>query len=434
MSRKIYLLVDCNNFYVSCERVFDPHLRNHPVAVLTNNDGLMVSRSQEVKDLGISMCEPVFKCGDLIRKHKIVTLSSNYTLYADMSCRVMNAISSFGLDVEIYSIDEAFVSLSETNASSLRCSLADLGKQIKDRVYQWTGIPVSVGIAETKTLAKVANEFAKKIDELEGVLDLTTISSNQEIIDEYLRKTKVIDIWGVGRSLSSKLLNSRISNAFDLKKSDLKWVKKNMSISGVRTVLELRNISCISLSNVKDTPKSLVCSQSFAHDVSLRKEILEAISGFVANACERLRQNNCVCSIVQLFIYSNRFKNQGNVFGGSTFVRLPYATDLTTEILKHVLSKVDDILSSGVAYKKAGVCLSGIQEKDSLQFGIFDPCLQSSSRFNEKLINSIDKINKFWGRDTIKLAVQGVNNRWRMLREKLSQRYTTDWLELPVVS
>ncbi|MEA3357076.1 MAG: Y-family DNA polymerase, partial [Patescibacteria group bacterium] len=299
MNHSIFALVDCNNFYVSCERVFNPKLRNVPVAVLTNNDGLIIARSPEVKSLGINMGIPLFKIQDLIQKHNIQVFSSNYELYGDMSHRVMQTLSQFTSKIEIYSIDEAFLDLVDVHVKDYE----SYGQNIRKIVMQWTGIPVSVGIAKTKTLAKAANEFAKKNTQTNGVLDLS--HSRNSKVNEILMKIPVSDIWGIGRQYSKLLQRHNIKSALDLKRADQKWIRKKMTVTGLRTVLELNGQACLNLDEIQADKKRIASTRSFGNYVESIEEMSEAVSSYVSNACEKLRSQYSLASCITVFLRSN---------------------------------------------------------------------------------------------------------------------------------
>ncbi|MDQ1266391.1 MAG: Y-family polymerase, partial [Bacteroidota bacterium] len=290
-------LVDCNNFYASCERVFNPKLYGKPIVVLSNNDGIIVARSDEAKALGIKMGEPLFKIQDLVRRHNIQVFSSNYTLYGDMSCRVMRVLEQYSQDVEIYSIDEAFLSLWGME----RNDLTEYCRNIRNIVRQWTGITVSVGIAETKTLAKLANRIAKKNPKFGGVLNLI----GDPNIEEYLKITLVEDIWGVGRQYTKFLNNHGIKTAYDFVNSNDKWIKKNMTVMGLRTCFELRGIPCIKLEYAVPAKKAIVCSRSFGKPVIEKQELHEAVSLFTTRAAEKMRRQNSAASLLTVFLRTN---------------------------------------------------------------------------------------------------------------------------------
>lgn len=424
MRKSIYALIDCNNFYVSCERVFNPKLANIPVMVLSNNDGCVVARSSEVKAFGIKMAIPAFKCKDLIKKHNIRVFSSNYTLYADMSKRVMNTLQQFTPDIEIYSIDEAFLSFSNLYVKNLKA----YGQRIKNTVQKWTGIPVSIGIASTKVLAKAANELAKKDSDLNGVLDFTRLTSNQ--IDKYLEEIDLIDIWGIGRSISRKLNKIGIKTAKDLKYADSKWIRRKTSVQGERISLELRGIPCFRLDQYPKPNKSIISSRSFGKAVTRKADLSEAISMYVARAAEKLRSQGSFANIIIVYITTNRFKDEPQ-YSNAAYLKLPAPTSSTIDLTKYAQKGLARIFKSGFKYKKAGVILEGIQDDKNLQQNFFNNIAgQKRATF---LMKAIDKINNTFGQGTLRLASEGIKRSWRMKRSHLSKRYTTNWNELLVV-
>jgi DNA polymerase V len=287
--QRVYSLIDCNNFYVSCERVFNPKLEGKPVIVLSNNDGCVIARSNESKALGIGMGVPVFKCKDLIKKHKIQVYSSNYTLYADMSQRVMDTLAQFTSDVEVYSIDEAFLSLSEF----MSLNLTEYARDIRSTVKRWTGIPVSIGIGSTKTLAKVANKLSKRNPQYGGVFDITSHTQMNELLEQI----RVEDIWGIGRQYTKLLNQNGIYTALQLKNASDTWIRKHMSVSGLRTVWELRGISCIPLEEAPPSKKAIISSRSFGRPVESLEELKEAIASYISRASEKLRAQQSVTSV-----------------------------------------------------------------------------------------------------------------------------------------
>lgn len=298
--QKIFALVDCNNFYVSCERVFNPKLRGKPVIVLSNNDGCAVARSEEAKSIGVPMGAPVFMYQDLFRRHKVEMLSSNYTLYGDMSHRVMSTLSRFTPSMENYSIDEAFLDLSGFDHTNL----TEYAKEIQATVKRWTGIPVSIGIAPSKTLAKIANKLAKKNPMCKGVLDIT----NHPRLDDFLQSINLEDVWGVGRQYTKLLMRNRILTALDLKNASDFWVKKHMTIVGLRMVLELRGISCIELDELNEPKQEIIRSRSFGKSVTDLQELKEAVAFHTTRAAEKLREQHSIASYISAFIETNRFK------------------------------------------------------------------------------------------------------------------------------
>ncbi len=415
-------VVDCNNFYASCERVFNPKLQGKPIVVLSNNDGIIVARSEEAKALGIKMGEPLFKVEDIVKKHKVNVFSSNYVLYGDISHRVMATLEQFSPDVEIYSIDEAFINL----AGFKRKNLTEYSREIRETVYKWVGIPVSIGIAETKTLSKIANRVAKKDPKYNGVLNLYG-STN---IDEYLKITDVSDVWGVGHQYTKLLRKNNINSAFDLASTNDKWIKKNMTVMGLRTVFELRGIPCVSLENSPPAKKAIISSRSFGRYVETIEEIKEAVSLFVSRAAEKMREQHSACKLLTVFLRTNPFKKTPQYHNG-VLVRMPVPTDATSELTSYAMKGVEQIFKSGFLYQKVGVMLAGFEPVDRSQLGLFD----TENRIKlAKVTDTLDRINIEYGSRTLFYASSGIKRPWGTKSDMKSPRYTTDWENLPEVS
>ena len=416
---KVFALVDCNNFYVSCERVFNPKLEGKPVIVLSNNDGCAVARSEEAKAL-IPMGAPAHLYQDVIKKHNIAVYSSNYTLYSDMSERVMGILSQFTPEIEIYSIDEAFLNLT----GFINYNLTEYAKEIRATVKKWTGIPTSIGIGSTKTLAKIANKLAKKNRMCGGVFDITAHPRQ----DDFLRSVDVEDIWGVGRQYANLLKRNGIHTAFDLKNAPDHWIKKNMSIVGLRTVWELRGIPCIELEEVAEPNKQIIRSRSFGKPVESLEELKEAVSAHASRASEKLREQGLVASYISTFIETNRFKPEDPQYGNSAGWNLPEPTAYSPELIRYAIANLERIYKQGYRYKRAGVVLMGLVPQDQIQLNLLHSARPYSR--DKALMNSIDSINSHWGSDTIRLAASGIKQAWQMRRARLSRRFTTNWNEL----
>ncbi len=417
----IFALVDCNNFYVSCEKVFNPKLDGKPVVVLSNNDGCVIARSNEAKALGIKMGFPAFKYEDLLKKHSVVVYSTNYPLYADMSQRVMNTLTQFTPNMEIYSIDEAFLSLTGFTSKNL----IDYAKSIKNTVNKWTGIPITIGIGPTKTLAKTASKLAKKDPQYDSVLDIT----DHPNLDNLLDNIDVEDVWGVGRQYKKFLNRHDIYTALQLKNAPLEWIKTNMTVVGFRTVKELRGTSCITLEEIPAAKKGIMCTRSFGKAIESLEELKEAVASFVSRASEKLRDQHSVTSFIQVFIMTNPFKDE-HQYVNSASVRLPIPTSYTPELINHCNQKLDIIYKPGYLYKKAGVIFDGIIPEDKIQLHLFR---KSDLDSNRKLMKTVDYINTKWGRNTIQCASSGIQKKWKMRQSKLSSRFTTRWNEILVV-
>ena len=412
MRDKVFALIDCNAFYVSCERVFNPKLNNRPVVALSNNDGCIISRSKEAKALGIKMGVPLFKVKDIVEKEKVVVFSSNYTLYADMSRRVMNIISSSSPYTEIYSIDEAFVEL-----SSLPIDYESYAHQLRQTILQHTGIPVSIGIASTKTLAKVANHKAKKDDSLNGVCSLV----NYNNIDQILELTVVGDVWGVGRRLSKKLINHGIHNAKLLKNCSDSWIRKMMSVNGLKTITELRGISCIPLEEYSMTRKSCCTTRSFGKLLTNLEDIEQAVTTFARRAAERIRSESLAASCVSVFVRTNPFDKKSAYYSNGASRTLSHPTHDSITIIETALLLTKRIFKNNYQYKKAGVLLSGLCDESEIQETLFE----KNYNQNSDLMSAIDAINYRYGRDTLQMASECKVGNWKQKRENCTRNYTT---------
>lgn len=413
-----FALVDCNSFYVSCERVFNPALNGKPVIVLSNNDGCAVALSEEAKQY-IPMGAPIFEHMDVVKEHKIHIFSSNYTLYADMSRRVHEVLSDFSPNVENYSIDESFLSL----AGFKNVDLTDYGKRIRAQVLRWTGIPVSVGIAPTKTLAKIANKLAKKNKMCQGVLDLT----NHPRIEDFLASVDVGDVWGVGCQYTKLLKRHGIKTALDLRNASDGFIRKNMTVQGLRTVWELRGQSCIELEEVVPDKKEIASSRSFGKDVYSYKEVSEAIATYTTRAGEKLRAQGSICGHISVWIETNRFKPENPQYINMISCRLPEPTAFTPMLIKYALHLLKRIYREGLGYKKAGVALLDIVPEGETQQNLF---VKFDYSKHENLMEAMDRINSHWGSETVRSGASGYKRDWGMKRARLSQRFTTDWNEV----
>lgn len=417
----MYALVDCNNFYVSCERVFEPALIGRPVVVLSNNDGCVVSRSAEAKALGVPMGVAFFKIRDLVRRHRVVVRSSNYTLYGNMSQRVMETLRRLAADVEVYSIDEAFLDLSGPAGRSL----LDDGRLMRRTVLRWTGIPVSIGIAATKTLAKAANHLAKRSAEAGGVVELSDPAGQGEA----LARMDVEDVWGVGSRLARMLRRNGIRTALDLRDADEHWVRKRMTVVGFRTVLELRGSPCIGLQMQPPTSKTIVRSRSFGRPVVGLPEMTEAVAFHVTRAAEKLRRQKLLANVLGVFITTGLFAKRKYSNGVTMSLNAP--TDDTSELIRLAIAGLERVFRDGFEYKKAGVMLSGLASRRQRQMLLFG---QAERRRSERLMAVMDDINRDMGADTLRCAAMGMRQEWQMKQSRRSSRYTTRWDELLTVS
>lgn len=415
-------LVDCNNFYASCERVFRPDLATAPIAVLSNNDGCIVAMSAEAKASGIPRGKPLFKVRDEIRRHQVQVFSSNYTLYGDMSRRVMEVLGQFSPEVDPYSIDEAFIDLSGIEDEQLE----EYGRTIRRTVMKWTGIPVTIGIASSKTLAKIAAGVAKKDKRLEGAFSLV----NHPDINDILRETPVEDIWGIGRGSADKLRQNGISNAWKFSAANLEWVKKKLTIVGMRCAQELRGISCISLEDVEPGKRSLMFTRSFGHPVTELAELEEAVSFYTASCAEKLRGKNMVTGMLTLFLREYQAGGGWHTNKMQASVALSEPTDFTPDLLLRVQALLKPLYQKGIRYKKAGIMMTDLTPRDQIQLSIFQ---KQPRKEDQRLMKAIDQLNEKLGKGTVFSGKEGTNQRWHMKSEFRSPRYSTNWKEIPVI-
>lgn len=410
---KLYALVDCNNFYASCERVFNPKLRNVPVVVLSNNDGCVIARSEEAKEVGIEMGVPYFQCRDLIRQHKVAVCSSNYALYGDMSARVMQILHEDCPAVQVYSIDESFVDFTVPEPEQY-------GHYIRDKIYREVGIPVSVGIGTTKTLAKVANKLAKKRG---GVF---SIGDNRE---EILKDFPVDKVWGIGRRLAARLEVQGILSAWDLSQVDEIWVRREMSVVGLRIVLELRGMSCLTMQDAPQSKQSICTSKSFSRPVTKLEQMHEALAVYTARAAEKLRKQKSLASHIAVFVVP-RSPNGGreqNHF--QVDITLPEASFYTPQLMLYAKQALRRLWRENTAYLKLGVILSGIIPEGQHQANFLAP--QSITQEKQKAVMTLmDDLNQKSGKKVIRMASEGSKQEWQMQRQFLSSRYTTQWPEI----
>ncbi len=417
----LFALVDCNNFYVSCERVFQPRLNGRPVIVLSNNDGCVVARSNEAKALGIGMGVPEFQIRPLLRAHQVQVFSSNYALYGDLSQRVMETLEQFCPDLERYSIDEAFLSLSSFTSRNL----ADYGRTVRRTVQRWTGIPVSIGIAETKTLAKVANRIAKRNPDTEGVFDLTVCPDR----DRLLSRIPVEEVWGIGPNHARTLRDYGITTALHLRHADHQWIRKHLGIVGLRLVEELGGRSCLALEDCPPPKQSITCSRSFGTPITTLPEMEEAISVYVSRAAEKLRREGLATTYLTIFLTTNPFKPGPHYSNGLTR-KLSVATASTSELIRLALQGIRQLYREGYEYKKAGVLLTGLVSASQVQTDLFD---QHDRERSKRLMAALDQINDRWGASTLRYAATGLHRTWTTQFHRRSPAYTTNWDELPLV-
>ncbi len=423
MSRSVQqlALVDCNNFYVSCERVFRPDLARVPMVVLSNNDGCVVSRSNEAKVLGIKMGQPWFECKALAEEHGILAMSSNYALYADLSNRVMSILSEFSPRHEVYSIDECFVDL--TGIPKLR----EVSYAMRARIGQWTGIPVCVGIGPTKTLAKLANHVAKKHPRSKGVFNYNALSEEQKT--SLLQRIPVEEVWGVGRKLTKRLEPHGIRCVQDLKEAHAPTLRAEFDVVMEKVQRELQEIPCIELQEIQPERQQIISSRSFGNMVTELPILQDALSTFVANACTKLRAQNSHASVIQVLLQTNRFRKDLPQYMPSLAVPLPYPTNDSLEVNRWASALCERMFKPEYQYKKAGIMLSEISPVTQRQGDL----LEQDTPGNGRLMQAVDVLNQRFGRGTVKVSMQGAYKDWQMRQERKSPNYTTDWSELPEV-
>ncbi len=415
---KVFALVDCNSFYASCEKVFNPTLEDKAVVVLSNNDGCIIARSKEAKDAGVKMGEPAFKIKDILEKKNVQVFSANFALYGDMSQRVMNVLSKFTPDLEIYSIDEAFLDIPGMKENELVL----YAQKIRNTVLQWTGIPVTIGIARTKTLAKIANHIAKKSEKLKGVLSII----DEQSIEKALQITPVEDVWGVGQKYCAFLRSHGITNALELSKANDSWIKKHLRIVGLRTVEELRGKPCIAFDITVADKQAICTSRSFGQPLTDYADLEEAVSTFASRCAEKLRHQKSCASVMTVFVMTNLFAKDPKYVNGKT-VQLAVATNNSSEIISHAVTLLKLLFKKGYKYKKVGVILAEFIPESEVQQSIWD---NMNREKQSELMGVIDKITSTMGRDVVKFAIQGTKKRWKLRQEKLSPCYTTKWEDI----
>ncbi|MCC5832327.1 MAG: Y-family DNA polymerase [Chlamydiales bacterium] len=399
-------LVDCNNFYASCERVFNPKLRGRPLVVLSNNDGCIVARSSEAKALGIPMGAPYFQWADFMRARDVVVCSSNYALYGDLSYRVMRTLERFNPEMEIYSIDEAFLWVGDLEDPVDHC------RAIREKVLRWTGIPVSIGIAPTKTLAKVATRIAKKLEE--GV-------HLPEDFAPILEEMPVGDIWGIGRRLAQFLSKRGVHTAAQLRDKEEAWVRKNLTVVGLRLVWELRGISCLPLDQAPSAKQSIMTSRSFGRPILSKEELAEAIAAYAARGAEKLREEGRVASWLEVFITGKEYAKQAHLV-------LPEPTSFTPTLISYAKQGLETLYRAGHAYKKAGILLGGLVPENSFQRDLFVD--RTDGEKKRAAMALLDYANQKFGYAALKFAAEGIERPWRMKRELRSPCFTTRWDDL----
>ena len=418
----MFALIDCNNFYASCERVFNPSLNGRPVLILSNNDGCVIARSNEAKALGIPMGAPAFKFKEVIENGEVHVFSSNFALYGDMSNRVMTILGTFCPKMEIYSIDEAFLDFSGFDLYDLEA----LGCEIRKRVLQWTGIPVSVGFAHTKALAKVANRIAKKFTDRTG--GVYTIDTEEQRI-KALKWLKIEDVWGIGRQHARRLKEMNVLNAYQFTQLTDRWVRDMMTVVGLRLKLDLQGEPTLQLEDVRDK-KSIATTRSFDHNYKDLTLIKERVASFAVSCAEKLRRQHCCCQSVMVFLHTNGFREDQPQYSKNIVIKLPFATNSSIEIVKFAVMGLEQIFREGYGYKKAGVIVSDFSPEDNQQLTLFD----SRNVKHIELMKAVDNINRSMGQQKVRLAAQEPGRVWKMKQERLSPRYTTNLNEIITVS
>ena len=415
----IFGLLDCNNFFVSCERVFQPKLNKAPVVVLSNNDGCVVSRSNEVKALNIKMGVPLFKIKELVAAHKIRVFSSNFALYGDMSRRVMESLSELVPTLEIYSIDEAFLDLTGFSPKDL----AALGKNIVKTIHQWTGIPISLGIAPTKTLSKVANRLAKKNPHYQGVVDIAELN-----IENVLKGLPVEEVWGIGHAWAEKLNQLGIRNAYQLSEQDPILLQKRFNRVLATTAQELKGIPVYGIEEEIPPRKQIIVSRSFGQVVTQYSDLREALATHATRALEKLRDQGSLAQSISVFVQTCRFTEPGRPYHHHITVNLPIPSQDTRVFLKAIVKALNQLFVSGFKYKKAGVILMDISPKSSRQLDLFfESDMEEKS---EVLMGLLDDVNGKVGQGSLRFALEGYQKQWRMRSLRRSPCYTTDWSQL----
>jgi len=414
----MFLLVDCNNFYASCEIVFQPKLKGKALVVLSNNDGCVIARSKEAKEMNIAMGEPIFLYKSLIKQKKLHVFSSNFALYGDMSQRIQQILFTFDLPTEIYSIDEAFLFAEGFSNEGLK----KLAISIRKKIKKWCGIPVSIGIGKTKTLAKVANKIAKKSKS--GVCLLST-----EIeIEKALKNTKIEDVWGIGFRYAKKLKKYGIYNAKNLTDQKDEFIKTKLTVMGLRTALELRGKSCIAWEDVPPPRQSILCSRSFSNKLTSFSQLKEAVSYFVSSAAQKLRDQKMIAGYLSVFITTSPFDKKNIYYGNSSHVNLSPPTSFTGDLIKNAHIALKEIFKAHLEYKKAGVLLGDFSDENLLQQDLFT----SSKSFERKkrLSKAVDKINRKQKKQSVFFASEGIHPKWNSASTKKSPKYTSSWEEI----
>ncbi len=409
----MFALVDCNNFYASCQRAFEPHLRNKPVVILSNNDGCVIARSNEAKALGIPMGAPAFEYKNIFEANNVFVYSSNYALYGDMSSRVMNILTRYSPDIEIYSIDEAFLKFKGFELFDLQ----RIGLDMQRTVTKGTGIPVSIGFAPTKALAKVANKIAKKYPE--RTQSVYTIDNDEKRI-KALKWTKIEDVWGIGRKHAKRLQAKKVFNAYEFTLLPDEWVRKEMAVVGLRLKHELQGKPTLDLEQPK-SKKMIATTRSFEKPMTKLEEIAERVATFTASCSEKLRKQNSHCNMIMVFVHTNYFRKDQPQYSRNIIINTDFPTNSTIELNHYAQIGLKAIFKEGFHYKKAGVIVMGLTPNSETQLSLFNV----SNPKHQPLMSVIDKMNKSFGTNKVKFASQSLGRQWKMKQEKLSPCFTT---------
>ncbi len=418
----MFALVDCNNFYASCERVFNPLLNGKPIVVLSNNDGCVIARSNEAKDLGIPMGAPAYQYEATFTKNNIAVFSANFPLYGDMSHRVMTILQDFSPECEIYSIDEAFLKLDGFDYVNLH----QYGIEIHRRVKQWTGLPICIGIAPTKALAKVANRIAKKFpDQTQNAYVIDT----EEKRKKALKWLKIEDVWGIGRKHAIRLKDVGVRTAYDFTNLNDAWVRRNLSVVGLRLKHDLLGIPTLDLEEVQPR-KNIATTRSFEKNITDYNDLKERITTFSVSCAEKLRKQHSFCTALMVFLRTNSHRSELDQYHNSIVVKLPFATNSSIEIAHFACKGLDRIFKEGYHYKKAGVIIMDFKPENEIQLNLFE----NSHPKHFSLMKAVDQINNSFGQQKIKLAAQDQKRVWKMKQERLSPRYTTRLSDIIIVN
>ncbi|QFY44712.1 Y-family DNA polymerase [Candidatus Methylospira mobilis] len=425
---RVIALVDVNNFYVSCERVFNPKLAGKPVVVLSNNDGICIARSEEVKALGVRMGAPWFQIQDLARRHGVVALSSNYTLYADLSNRIMATLAEFSPQQEVYSIDECFLDLAGMHQGEVNT----YGLSMRARARRWVGLPVCVGMGQTKTLAKFANHVAKKQPRFGGVFHYGQLSPHEQ--KQLMSAVDVGVVWGVGRRIAERLKRRGIHSVQELRDADPKSMRKGFGVVLERIILELQGEQCLELEDIIPPKQQIMCSRTFGQLATGLPELSEAATAYTSRAAEKLRSQGAVAGAVQIYVRTNPFQDREPQYQAALTVALTAPTDDTMRLVKAALHALQKIYRPGHRYQKVGVILLELDTPRSRQMQLFDDPEPAGINRRKALMSTLDSINRQMGRGTLRLAAEGYEQRWKVKSAIKSPRYTTCWDELAVAS